>query len=80
MAYAQGSAVNKTIMGNKRVHYGKFSQANTDTGGDVATGLRVVEYFEMTGLVTTSVSGGTVTATTLDPGAAQAGYWKAIGY
>ena len=81
MAYAQGATVFKTIMGNKRVHYGTFTQLNTETGGDIATGLRSVEYFELSGLVTTSVAGGTVTATTLDPGVGnQAGYWMAIGY
>ena len=80
MAYAQGSTVHKTIMGNKRVHYGTFSQVGGDSGGAVVTGLRVVEGFEMTGLVTVTVAAGTVTATTLNPGAAQAGYWKAVGY
>lgn len=80
MAYAQGSVVNKTVFGNKRVHYGLFTQESGDTGGSVVTGLRLVEFFTMTGLLTVSVSGGTVTATTTNPGASQTGYWMAIGY
>ena len=80
MAYAQGTTVHKTIMGNKRVHYGTFTQANLDVGGTFATGLRSVECFECTGLVTLVVTAGSVAATLLDPGAAQAGYWKAVGY
>lgn len=79
MAFAQGSAVHKTMMASKRVNFGSFTQASGDTGGAFATGLQVVEYFECTGLKTASVSGGTVTATTLDPGGSQAGYWMAIG-
>jgi hypothetical protein len=59
---------------------GSFTQGNGDTGGTVNTGLRQVVQFFMTGLKSWSASGGTVTATTLDPGGAQSGCWMAIGY
>lgn len=79
MAFAAAITV-RTVMGDKRVHMGTITQANTDTGGAIVTGLSRIEYFECTGAVTFSISGGTVTVTTLDPGGAQAGFWKAIGY
>lgn len=71
----------KTVMGNKRVHMGTIAQVSGDTGGAVTTGLRSVDSFTTSIHCTTlSVSGGTVTITTADPGAAQAGYFTAIGY
>jgi len=80
MAFAQTTtATVQSMMANKRVAFGKFTQGSGDTGGAIVTGLQVVEYFECTGMKTASVSGGTVTATTLDPGGSQAGYWMAIG-
>jgi len=70
----------KDVWGSHRVVMGTFSQANTDTGGAIATGLRLVENFDITSEVENiSVSGGEVTVTTEDPGGAQAGFWKAIG-
>ena len=80
MTWAQGAATVKTVMGNKRANFGGFTQGNGDTGGAFATGLSRVEFFHCTGLKSVSVSGGTVTATTLDPGGAQTGYWIAFGY
>ena len=73
------SVTKRNIMGPSRVHYGTFSQGNTDTGGAISTGLRIVEYFECMAALNVSVSGGDVTVTTADPGGAQAGFWMAIG-
>jgi len=73
------SVTTKTIMGNKRVRMGTFAQGSGDTGGVVATGLRKVEYFEMMAATNVTVSGGNVTVVTADPGAAQAGFFMAIG-
>ena len=72
----------KTVFGNKRVHFGTFSQASGDTGGDVVTGLsRDVECFLITGeMIDYTKSGGTVAVTMKDPGADQTGFWLAIGY
>ena len=78
MAWA-ASTTERTIMGNKKVIIGTFSQASGDTGGTVATGLRVVDYFTCGVETNLSESSGTVTVTTANPGAAQAGYWIAIG-
>lgn len=72
--------LSRTVMGDKRVHYGSWTQGNGDTGGDIVTGLSTVEYFECTAALQTADSSGTVTVTIADPTAAQAGYWKAIGY
>lgn len=78
MAFAATKTKND-IMGSHRIAIGTFSQVSGDTGGAVTTGLRVVEHFEMTGALNLAVSGGVVTVTTADPGAAQAGFWKATG-
>lgn len=67
------------IMGSHRVAMGTFSQVSGDTGGEVVTGLRVVENFQMTAAVNISVNGGAVTVTTDDPLGAQAGFWIATG-
>ena len=67
-------------MGNKRVHMGTFSQTGGDTGGDIDTGLKRIEYAECMAATNLSTSGGTLTVTTANPGGAQAGFWKAIGY
>ena len=80
MAFAQTDDTKLVSLGNKRMTIGSFTQASGDTGGAFVTGLHTVEYFHCTGLVSASVSGGTVTATTGNPGGDQAGYWQAIGY
>ena len=67
------------VAGSHRVVMGTFSQESGDTGGVVETGLRVVENFQMTAAIDISVNGGSVTVTTADPAAAQAGFWKATG-
>ena len=79
MAFSS-SISKRTAMGNKRVNYGTFSQASGDTGGNIDTGLAVVEYFECMAAIGLSESSGTVTVTTDNPGKNQAGYWMAIGY
>jgi hypothetical protein len=79
MAFAM-AITKKDVMGSHRVAMGTFSQASGDTGGAFVTGLRKIEYFESTAALTMSVSGGTATVTTANPGGAQAGFWKAIGY
>lgn len=79
MAFA-ASITKKDVIGAHRVHYGTFSQASGDTGGAITTGLRQVVNFQMQAVLNVSVSSGTVTVTTADPGGAQAGYWMAVGY
>ena len=79
----------KTIMGNKRVHYGTYTNTVADTGGDIVTGLRRVEamFLQPTGAAviasapsvyeTIPLSSGTVTIVNT---AAKSGLWMAIGY
>ncbi len=80
MAWTQGTAVNRSVFGDKRATYGTYVQENTDTGGAIVTGLSHVDYFACTWGKSYSVSGGTVTVTTADPGGTVACYWMAIGY
>ena len=79
MAFA-ATITEKTIMGNKRVYMGQYTQASGDTGGAITTGLKRIEYFDATGATKVTNASGVVTIVTADPGAAQTGYWMAIGY
>jgi len=66
-------------MGDKRVCYGTYTQNNADTGGAITTGLSVCEYIGATGMTKVTISGGTATIVTADPGGDQTGYWFAFG-
>ena len=79
MAFSASQTVD-TVFGNKRVTLGTYTQASGDTGGDVTTGLSVVEYFDATGATKISDTSGTVTIVTADTAADQTGFWLAIGY
>jgi len=68
-----------TVFGDKKVAVGQFTQASGDTGGAIATGLSNLAFFSASYMTASSDSSGTVTITTADPGAAQTGYWMAIG-
>jgi len=68
-----------TVIGNKRLATGTFTQGNGDTGGDIDTGLENVESFQSNACLSSSDSSGTVTMVTADPTGAQTGYWQAIG-
>ena len=64
-------SIDKTsVFGNMRVVIGSFTNGTSDTGGDIATGLKQVFYFNSdTEAVATApnkhaISGGTVTITT----------------
>ena len=78
MAFA-ATAGTVTLFGNRKMAMGGFTQVSSDTGGAIATGLATVDYFDASYMLTTSDSSGTVTITTADPGAAQTGYWIALG-
>jgi hypothetical protein len=66
--------------GAQRVVYGEYTQVSGDTGGDIATGLKKINYIDATGMTKVSISSGTATITTADPGADQTGYWRAWGH
>jgi hypothetical protein len=75
------------VMGNKRVAYGTYNCTGA-TGGDVSTGLGVIEQFYL------QPEGGTVssdasavnetfpltTAVTIVTDNGEVGYWRAIGH
>ena len=73
--------VNNTVMGNKRVAFGTYTQADGDTGGDIVTGLGDISYFNafLATAVDTDTAAGTATITTADPGDDITGFWMAIG-
>ena len=76
------TTIKKSVMGNKRVHFGTMTLVNAATTGTVETALRSVECFLAGGEITAyTVSAGVVTITNPDPGAS-AGVvgWMAIGY
>jgi hypothetical protein len=75
------TTIEKTIMGNKRVHYGTATYVNGQTESSIDTGLRTVESFMINLSQAYTVSAGTVTITHSDPGAS-AGVvgWMAVGY
>jgi hypothetical protein len=78
----------KSVMGNKRVAWGTFTNASGDTGGNIDTGLVLVEsmYFAGSGAgaltalpsvnETLPASGGAITIVCAD---GEDGYWFAIG-
>ena len=79
----------QTVQGDRDVVYGTFTNGSGDTGGNITTGLRVVEFFEMqhTGSAVVSdvpvanetfpLAGATpVTIVTVDNAD---GLWKATG-
>ena len=77
------AVVSGTTMGNKKWKFGTFTQADTDTGGEIVTGLAAIDAC---GVVNTShigsknpkftISGGTITVIT-EPGVD--GKWWACG-
>jgi len=78
MAFAS-TIKSSTVFGNKRVNIGQFTQASGDTGGAVNTGFTAIDFFSASTATALADVSGTVTITTPNPGAAQVGYWMAIG-
>lgn len=83
------AVTSKTVFGNKRVHFGTFTNGASDTGGDIDTGLRSCEemFLQHGGSAvatnapavneTLPVAGSAVTIVTT---AGFDGRWMAIGY
>lgn len=46
MAFAS-NILGQTVMGNKTVMWGEWTNGGGDTGGDIATGLRHVDFLTM---------------------------------
>lgn len=70
----------QTVVGNKKLNMGTYTQGNGDTGGAIVTGLKTLEFFSATGATKTVNASGTVTITTADPLGDVSGFWQAIGY
>lgn len=79
------TVTSNTVFGNKRIVFGSFTNGVSDTGGEVATGLKTVDFFipigsslPLTAQIneTFPLSSGNVTIVT-DPDLD--GYWMAIG-
>ena len=47
MAFAS-AVTDKTVFGNKRVHFGTYTASGGGTGGDIATGLQQVHSIMLT--------------------------------
>ena len=74
------TTIQKSVFGNKRVHFGTATILNATTSGTIDTGLRRVESFQMqAGLKYTAVA-GVVTVTFADPTESRVNGWQAIGY
>ena len=79
----------RTVFGNKRVAWGTYTSASSSTGGDIDTGLELVEYIQLQEIGTAvQVAGGAVvnealpvdgSAITIVTVADDTGYWFAIG-
>ena len=79
----------RTVFGNKRVHFGTFTNGASDAGGDINTGLRSCEALILqhggNAVVasapsvneTLPVAGSAVTIVTV---AGADGWWTAVGY
>ena len=79
MAFDDGTP-KSDVHGRKKFQCGFATQASGDTGGAIVTGLETVDAFVASVHCTQiSVSGGTVTITTANPGAAQTIGWAAWG-
>lgn len=74
MAFA-ATRTDETIMGNKRVVYGSFT--NDATSGTIDTGLNAAEYAQVTGATILAQSAGTLTVTLA--ATSTSGFWMAWG-
>ena len=74
------TTIEKTVMGNKRVHFGTCTMVNATTNGTIDTGLRKVESFICSPSTDYAASGGTVTVQFADPTESRVTGWMAIGY
>jgi len=84
MAFGTASVkTNQTQFANKRVTYGTLKITNSETGGDITTGLSNCEFIILSSpaVVTgnPTFSGGTATIAVTNPGADAYCQWIAIG-
>ena len=86
MAFA--STITATfVAGSKRIAFGTFTNTSGSSGGDITTGLSVVEHFDLLHIGSAVVTNVPVvnetfpitTAVTIVTDADADGYWMAIG-
>ncbi len=71
----------KTVEGNRRVHYGHFDMTSGDTSGtpvairSLSTGLRMVDWLKVYDLTTAQITSGIVSPRVMYPGP---GSWPAL--
>jgi len=79
----------RSVMGNKRVHFGTYNSAGGSTGGNINTGLKLCEHLQLQpgGAAAEAVApvvNETLpvdgSAVTIVSGADDTGYWQATGY
>ncbi len=89
MAFSSTISANATVMGNKRVRFGTFTSDGGSTGGDIDTGLRIVEAIFLQQKAAAVVADAPVvnetlpcagSAVTIVTTANAVGYWMAVGY
>jgi hypothetical protein len=85
----ESAITGRTVFGNKRVHFGTFTNGASDAGGNINTGLRSCEAMLLqhggAGAVasapavneTLPAAGSAITIVTT---AGADGYWTAVGY
>lgn len=80
--------IGRTVMGNKRVTYGTYTSASGSTGGDIDTGLTVVDDIQLQAGGSAVKTDGAVinetlpcdgSAVTIVTVADEVGTWKAFG-
>lgn len=85
----EAAITGRTVFGNKRVHFGTFTNGASDAGGDINTGLRSCEAMILQHIGSAVVaSAPTVnetlpiagTAVTVVTTAGADGHWVAVGY
>ena len=84
MAFTSSVVGNFAVSRSKRLSFGTFTNAATDSGGDIDTGLKACDavfltcssHYNTAGARLSSISAGTATVVT-DDGAD--GYWLALG-
>ena len=91
--FAVSSVINELPHGGRRITYGSFTNGGSDTGGEISTGLNIVESFSITPYSATAVdanacvvnetfplNGTGEQSVTIKCDSGISGYWRAIGW
>jgi hypothetical protein len=91
--FAVSSVINELPHGGRRMTYGSFTNGGTDVGGEISTGLYIVESFSITPYSASAVltncctvnetfplNGSGEQSVTIKCDSGVSGYWRAIGW